>query len=65
MDCINELRNFIFKLFFISGGQSYLSMDRANWRWGHSNINILTLGIVLSILFNMPVSMRSAGIGIN
>jgi hypothetical protein len=27
-------------------GQWYLSMDRTNWRWGKSDINILMLGIV-------------------
>ena len=30
----------------MSGGQWYLSMDRTNWRWGKSDINILMLGIV-------------------
>jgi hypothetical protein len=41
-----QIAGFIFKLFFISGGQWYLSMDRTNWRWGNSDINILMLGIV-------------------
>lgn len=37
---------FIFKLFFISGGKWYLTMDRTNWQWGKSDINILTLAVV-------------------
>jgi len=41
-----QIAGFIFKLFFVSGGQWYLSMDRTNWRWGKSDINILMLGIV-------------------
>lgn len=41
-----QIASFIFKLFFVSGGQWYLSMDRTNWRWGKSDINILMLGIV-------------------
>lgn len=36
---------FIFRLFFVSGGKWRLTMDRTNWKWGKSNINILTLGI--------------------
>lgn len=36
---------FIFRLFFVSDGQWYLTIDRTNWRWGKSNINILTLAI--------------------
>ena len=41
-DCI---AGFIFKLFFINGGQWYLTVDRTNWKWGKSDINILTLAI--------------------
>ncbi len=41
-----QIAGFIFKLFFVSGGQWYLSMVRTNWRWGKSDINILMLGIV-------------------
>ena len=41
-----QIAGFIFKLFLVSGGQWYLSMDRTNWRWGKSDINILMLGIV-------------------
>jgi hypothetical protein len=36
---------FIFRLFFVPGGKWHLTMDRTNWKWGQSNINILTLGI--------------------
>ena len=39
------IAEFIFKLFFISGGTWCLTMDRTNWQWGKSNINILTLAI--------------------
>lgn len=41
-----QIAGFIFKLFFIAGGQWYLSIDRTNWRWGKSDINILMIGIV-------------------
>jgi hypothetical protein len=37
---------FIFKLFFTRDGKWYLTMDRTNWRWGKSDINILTLAVV-------------------
>jgi len=37
---------FIFKLFFAPGGKWYLTMDRTNWQWGKSDINILTLAVV-------------------
>lgn len=40
------IAGFIFRLFFVSGGKWYLTMDRTNWQWGKSNINILTLAIV-------------------
>lgn len=39
------IAGFIFKLFFTSGGKWYLTMDRTNWKWGKSDINILTLAI--------------------
>lgn len=39
------IAGFIFRLFFVTDGQWYLTMDRTNWQWGKSNINILTLGI--------------------
>ncbi|QBS11882.1 hypothetical protein E4T54_03475 [Legionella geestiana] len=41
-----KIAGFIFRLFFVQDGQWYLAMDRTNWRWGDSDINILTLGIV-------------------
>ena len=41
-----QIAGFIFKLFLVSDGQWYLSMDRTNWRWGKSDINILMLGII-------------------
>jgi Transposase DDE domain len=45
------IAGFIFKLFFITGGtlrqaQWYLAIDRTNWQWGKSDINILTLAVV-------------------
>src|SRR5690349_16440924 len=39
------IAGFIFRLFFIRGGKWYLTVDRTNWRWGNSDINILTLAI--------------------
>jgi hypothetical protein len=36
----------LFKLFFIAGEQWYLTVDRTNWKWGESDINVLMLGIV-------------------
>ncbi len=39
------IAGFIFKLFFVNGGQWYLTIDRTNWAWGKSDINILTLAI--------------------
>lgn len=41
----DDVAGFIFRLFFISGGHWYLTMDRTNWQWGKTDINILTLGI--------------------
>jgi hypothetical protein len=32
--------------FLPKGEQYFLSMDRTNWKFGESNINILTVGIV-------------------
>lgn len=40
------IAGFIFQLFFMSGGKWYLTIDRTNWQWGKSDINILTLAIV-------------------
>jgi hypothetical protein len=39
------IAGFIFRLFFVAGGKWSLTMDRTNWKWGKSNINILILGI--------------------
>jgi Transposase DDE domain len=41
----DQVAGFIFRLFFVSGGHWYLTMDRTNWQWGKTDINILTLGI--------------------
>lgn len=41
----DTIAGFIFKLFFTNGGKWYLTMDRTNWQWGKSDINILTLAI--------------------
>lgn len=38
------ITKFIFSLFNFK--EIYLTMDRTNWQWGRSNINILMLGIV-------------------
>jgi hypothetical protein len=40
------IAGFIFRLFFVAGDKWSLTMDRTNWKWGKSDINILTLGIV-------------------
>jgi len=42
---LDMIAGFIFQLFFIAGGQWYLTLDRTNWQWGKSDINILTLAI--------------------
>lgn len=39
------IASFIFRLFFIRGEKWYLTVDRTNWKWGESHINILTLAI--------------------
>lgn len=39
------IAGFIFRLFFVTNGCWYLTMDRTNWKWGKADINILTLGI--------------------
>jgi hypothetical protein len=36
----------VFKLFFSQGQKIYLSLDRTNWFWGKSKINILMLAVV-------------------
>jgi hypothetical protein len=40
------IAGFIFRLFFVASGKWYLAIDRTNWQWGKSDINILTLAIV-------------------
>jgi hypothetical protein len=40
------IASFIFRLFFVTSGRWYLTMDRTNWKWGKADINILTLAIV-------------------
>jgi hypothetical protein len=40
-----EIARWVFKL-FIGKKRVYLAMDRTNWFWGKTKINILTLGIV-------------------
>jgi len=42
----NLIAGFIFQIFFVAGGKWYLAIDRTNWKWGESGINILTLAIV-------------------
>lgn len=39
------IAKFLFSLFPFKN-KVYLSMDRTNWKWGKSNINILMLGVV-------------------
>lgn len=41
-----RVAGFIFRLFFIAGGSWYLAIDRTNWQWGKSHINVLMLAIV-------------------
>lgn len=41
-----QLAYWIMQLFGFSGIPVYLAMDRTNWQWGKSNINILMLSIV-------------------
>jgi hypothetical protein len=42
----NVIAEIIFKLFMFNEGNYYLTMDRTNWQWGKSKINVLMLGIV-------------------
>lgn len=42
----NEVAHFIMGMFAFSGQQYYLTLDRTNWKWGKSNLNILTLAVV-------------------
>src|SRR3989338_5433849 len=34
------------KIFFVANEKWYLAIDRTNWQWGKTDINILTLAIV-------------------
>ena len=43
------IASFIFRLFFVTNGCWYLTMDRTNWKWGKADINILTLGIAFKL----------------
>src|SRR3989338_6112776 len=40
------IAGFIFKIFFVANEKWYLAIDRTNWQWGKTDINILTLAIV-------------------
>jgi hypothetical protein len=42
---MGQVAHFIFGLFFSKGEKVYLIVDRTNWYFGKSKINILTLGI--------------------
>ena len=42
----DQIAGFIFQLFFVADGRWYLAVDRTNWQWGKSDINILTLAII-------------------
>ena len=42
----DALASLIMGLFSFHDTDYYLTLDRTNWKWGRSNINILTLGIV-------------------
>src|SRR2546430_15258393 len=39
------IAGFIFQLFFLTGGKWNFTIDRTNWQWGKSDINILTFAI--------------------
>lgn len=42
---LDMIAGFIFGSFFTHDARWYLTIDRTNWQWGKSNINILTLAI--------------------
>ena len=42
----NEVAHLIMGMFAFSGQHYYLTLDRTNWKWGKSNLNILTLAVV-------------------
>lgn len=41
----NIIAQWIFKLFFSGRNKIYLTVDRTNWFWGKSKINVLTLAV--------------------
>ncbi|WP_296839273.1 IS4 family transposase [Thiofilum sp.] len=42
----NDIAHFLMGMFAFSGQQYYLTLDRTNWKWGKSNLNLLTLAVV-------------------
>lgn len=42
----DAIAHLIVQLFDLYDKPYYLTLDRTNWKWGQSNLNILTLGIV-------------------
>ncbi len=42
----NEVAHFIMKLFGFTDQDYYLTLDRTNWKWGKTNINLLVLAVV-------------------
>jgi hypothetical protein len=42
----NALAHLIMEMLGFHGKSYYLTLDRTNWKWGQSNLNILTLAIV-------------------
>ena len=42
----NEVAGFIMKLFGFMDTDYYLSLDRTNWKWGKTNVNLLVLAVV-------------------
>lgn len=39
------IARWIYRLYFSSSEKIYLTIDRTNWYWGRSKINVLTLGV--------------------
>lgn len=42
----NDVARFIMKLFGFTDTDFYLTLDRTNWKWGKTNINLLVLAVV-------------------
>jgi Transposase DDE domain len=42
----NDVAQFVMKLFSFMDADIYLSLDRTNWKWGRTNINLLVLAVV-------------------